>query len=776
MSILWLEPFIFDPTDSNVFTFQSLNIVIYLNMISIICFVIYCLIYKMDLNLQKPPNSLIIWRMFGECLISVHLLILFLCFAIENNKRKLELTKYIIFFISLLSPLGLFITYFFSGCIAQNLYCTFHNYKNDFDKRMQKYKIYALAGGIIVLFTSILFNSQNTDNTRVKFSMKYYPSWYIGVLYFFGTIIFIFILIKTYFVIKNKTSFFSFMSHNASNDRDAIGHDISTVFISRHLMFCYVFLACFVPNNLVIIMQIFMEVKICNDCRMYSFVIYAISISCAISFVIKITEPYMKKYIKVVFTFMVLKNEMENSGEDYSTLYANNNHNALLFEQREKLTINTIGTNKNFINNNECGIGCDNPNHTKVIEMNDLLLQSENANLNSMADTVEIVTREMQTNNFYKSLISVYLTTIEDYILDQNDFLLQQSHSYIPWDDLIYNEKSRLQLLTNKNLNNPKSLFKPSQDELDDINFLNVKIRKYAPRIFHHFRSIDNISISSFLSSLNPNDNLKIIKASFASGGRSSNPIIFTHDKKLLLKTISKSEKDILIKILPEFHRRMRDCESFLCRIYGLFRIEVLGKQSIHVIVMRNMNELPNETKVCVFDLKGSTVDRTGLTKTDRDLVLSGYKQEVISNYKNKILKDLDFDILGFEFEFDKEICNKIQKSICEDSEFLKGNNLIDYSMLISIHKYRKKDEDNISKDQKFRILKSKNGEYLYNLSIIDFLTEYGITKKFELGFKTAGAMVGENKDTNFSVLDATGYSRRFIRYLNSHIKYEQKE
>ena len=153
MSILWLEPFIFDPTDSNVFTFQSLNIVIYLNMISIICFVIYCLIYKMDLNLQNPPNSLIIWRMFGECLISVHLLILFLCFAIENNKRKLELTKYIIFFISLLSPLGLFITYFFSGCIAQNLYCTFHNYKNDFDKRMQKYKIYALAGGIIVLFT-----------------------------------------------------------------------------------------------------------------------------------------------------------------------------------------------------------------------------------------------------------------------------------------------------------------------------------------------------------------------------------------------------------------------------------------------------------------------------------------------------------------------------------------------------------------------------------------------------------------------------------------------
>ena len=38
MSILWLEPFIFDPTDSNVFTFQSLNIVI----------------YKIDDDLEKP--------------------------------------------------------------------------------------------------------------------------------------------------------------------------------------------------------------------------------------------------------------------------------------------------------------------------------------------------------------------------------------------------------------------------------------------------------------------------------------------------------------------------------------------------------------------------------------------------------------------------------------------------------------------------------------------------------------------------------------------------
>ena len=451
----------------------------------------------------------------------------------------------------------------------------------------------------------------------------------------------------------------------------------------------------------------------------------------------------MKKYIKVVFSLFTRKKSVEQATEDYSTLY---NGNVVENDNEEHLI--------------------ENEKKNSPREM-DILISSEEAKLNSMADTVEIVTREMQTSDFYKSLISIYLTSSEDSILDRNDFLLQQSNSYLPWDDAIYNEKSKLTHYTNKEM---KSQLGP-MEELNDSKFLNVKIRKYAPRIFHHFRSIDNISNKDFLQSLSPKDNLKIIKESFASGGRSANPIIFTHDKKLLLKTISKSEKDILIKILPEFHRRMRDCQSLLCRIYGVFRIEVSGKQSIHIIVMRNMNELPSETKVACFDLKGSTVNRTGLSKMDKDQVLKGFKKEIIELSKKKILKDLDFDILDFEFLFDKETCRSFQNSIFEDSEFLKGNNLIDYSMLLSIHKYRKEDEEKVDKTQRYRLLKTSNGEYLYNLSIIDFLTPYGITKKFELGLKTANAMVSDNKDTNFSVMDATNYSRRFIRYLNSHIK-----
>ncbi len=121
-----------------------------------------------------------------------------------------------------------------------------------------------------------------------------------------------------------------------------------------------------------------------------------------------------------------------------------------------------------------------------------------------------------------------------------------------------------------------------------------VYVRKYASIIFHHIRKMDGISVDDLISSLDPIQNLSIINKSFASGGKSSNPIIFTHDKKLLLKTVSKEEKDSLIKMLPEYHRRMRDCQSFLCRIYGVFRIKVGNKQQVHVLLMRNMNELPS--------------------------------------------------------------------------------------------------------------------------------------------------------------------------------------
>ena len=788
MSYLWLEPFIFSKTENNILTFQSVNIVIYLNMISVICFVVYSLLYKMDYNMQKPPNSLIIWKMFGECLISTHLLILFLCFSIENNKRKMSFTKYVMWIISLLSPIGLFITYFFACCIAHNLYCTFHNYKNDFEIRLKKYKIYALTMGIIIFLLSLIFNKHNSSMTNVKYSMEYFPSWLVLFLYFLGAYAMIYIIIKTIFVIKKKGSFLKFMFKNTQNEKDNFQHQIVALFISRHLLFCYVFIGLYIPNNFVIILQSFTDTKICTNCSGYSFMIYLISLSCTVDFCIKITEPYMKKYINLLLiTFFRRKPQLSNNNEDYNVLYGENgeeykdevinenntNLNENLIANRNNNNINNVSSsgsdslnsnlNINNIRNNNSLISGRRRSRNQMQLMFEMSELDQGKKLNSMADTVEIVTREMQTNDFYKSLLSIWLTTHHDSNYDNDDFLINNENSYLPWKEEHYTEKTPMMHFTNKTV---FDLFGPLEEIKDDLYF-DVKIRKYSPKIFYCIRKIDNISNDDYLLSLSPKDNLKIIKESFASGGRSANPIIFTYDKKYLLKTISKSEKNVLLEILPEYHRKMRDAKSLLCRIYGLYRIDVGGKQSMHLIVMRNMNELPSMTKYACFDLKGSTVQRVTLTKDDKQDVINGFKEEVIEQYKNSILKDLDFDLLDFSFNFSKQNCDLIQNSLCEDSEFLKGNNLIDYSLLCSIHHYNEEDYNKISDEQKYRIVKTKDNKFLYNFSIIDFLTPYGITKKFELGIKTAGAKLSESGDTNFSVLDAVGYSRRFVRYLN---------
>ena len=776
MSILWLEPFIFSKTENNILTFQSLNIVIYLNMISVICFVIYSLLYKMDSNMQKPPNSLIIWKMFGECLISTHLLILFLCFSIENNKRKMSLTKYAMWIISLISPIGLFITYFFACCIAHNLYCTFHNYKNDFDIRLKKYKIYATTMGIFIFLLSLIFNKHKSSMTNVKYSMEYFPSWLVIFLYFLGAIAMVYIIIKTIFVIKKKGTFLKFMFKNTQNEKDNFQHQIVALFISRHLLFCYVFIGLYIPNNFVFILQSFTETKICKNCSGYSFMIYLISLSCTVDFCIKITEPYMKKYISLVLlTFFKKKPQMSNTGEDYNVLYGENGeeYNDDINNNKKSILKESLIKNKNNNKNNIFqrsktfnlpGNGIGGRRKSKIqlkMEMSELFDQGEK--LNSMIDTVEIVTREIQISDFYKSLLAIWLTTHHDSNYDSDEFLMNNENSYLPWREEHYTEKTPLIHFTNKTV---FDLFGPLEEIKEDLNF-NVKIRKYSPKIFYCLRKIDNILTNDYLLSLSPKDNLKIIKQSFAIGGRSSNPIIFTYDKKLLLKTISKSEKNVLLQILPEYHRRMRDTKSLLCRIYGLYRIEVVGKQSMHLIVMRNMNELPSITKYACFDLKGSTVQRVTLNKDDKHDVINGYKEEVIEQYKNKVLKDLDFDLLDFSFNFSKKNCDLVQYSLSEDSEFLKGNNLIDYSLLCTIHHFREEDYKKVEDAQKYRIVKTKDNKFLYNFSIIDFLTPYGITKKFELGIKTAGAKLSENGDTNFSVLDAVGYSRRFVRYLN---------
>lgn len=339
--------------------------------------------------------------------------------------------------VSLISPTALFITYFFSGCIAQNLYSTFYNYKNDFDKRMQKYKVYAAVGGGVVLISSIICNKQTVTHASSVFSIQYYPSYYIAIIYLAGAIGMVWIIIKTVFVVRKKSSFFSFLSQNSGSEADEQNQKIVSLFIQRHLMFCYLFIISFLPNGFILLLQIFLSYKICNDCRIFAFTIYLISSSSMVSFAIKMTEPYMKKYFQVLFAFIMKNDTVTSSPEDYSTIYQNEGNDEKLMESTEM----------------------------KVI--------SDEAKLNSMADTVEIVTREMQTNDFYKSLITIYMSINDDGDYAGETIIHNSKSKYLPWEDSYYTEKSKLTHYTNQNV---QDSFKATEEckVYSDITMLNI--------------------------------------------------------------------------------------------------------------------------------------------------------------------------------------------------------------------------------------------------------------------------------------------------------------
>ena len=147
--------------------------------------------------------------MFGECLVSLHLLIIFLCFSFENNKRKLgQSTTNILFAVSFMGPLALAITYWFNMCLADNLYITFYSYKNTYPKRIYAYKI----GAYIVMAVVFIFSAMFHQGVRPEnlFLADFYGDFYLGVFYFVGFLANIYIIIKIYHIVYRKEADFVF--------------------------------------------------------------------------------------------------------------------------------------------------------------------------------------------------------------------------------------------------------------------------------------------------------------------------------------------------------------------------------------------------------------------------------------------------------------------------------------------------------------------------------------------------------------------------------------
>jgi hypothetical protein len=346
--------------------------------------------------------------------------------------------------------------------------------------------------------------------------------------------------------------------------------------------------------------------------------------------------------------------------------------------------------------------------------------------------TFDLINYHLETTDNIYRMIAISISVNQDRIYDKERFFKVKFDSPLPWaEDKFYKDRTPCEEYKQENLPDWVSI---KYDK--SFKKLNLKIKKYNSLVFHHIRVIDKISVDDCIKSLDPILNLEKINESKVSGGRSPNSILYTWDRKMLIKTISKQEKILLVKeVLKNYHVRMRDTKSLLCRIYGLFRICVSDQFNTYVVLMKNMCELPLQTKILTFDIKGSSVDRDCISDTDKkkfvlaevknensnDVGSTSNKEEIMKIYKNKVLKDNDLRFLEIEFNLSSSDATNLITAVEKDSYFLEKYWITDYSLLIAIHKFRV--DDYRSNFKNLRVLKSSDDKYLFSFSIIDFLT-----------------------------------------------------
>lgn len=197
------------------------------------------------------------------------------------------------------------------------------------------------------------------------------------------------------------------------------------------------------------------------------------------------------------------------------------------------------------------------------------------------------------------------------------------------------------------------------------------RFRAFAPVAFRYFRELFKIKPDDFLYSL-CNEPLKEL----SNPGASGSIFYITDDDEFIIKTVQHKEAEFLQKLLPGYYMNLNQnpC-TLLPKFFGLFCYQSGGK-NIRFVIMNNV--LPS----CVhlyekFDLKGSTYKR------------KASRQEKAK--KAPTLKDLDFrENHSRGLELHADTYQALIRTIDRDCRVLQSFKIMDYSLLLGIHKVPK--------------------------------------------------------------------------------------
>ncbi|EGD71993.1 hypothetical protein PTSG_00009 [Salpingoeca rosetta] len=276
------------------------------------------------------------------------------------------------------------------------------------------------------------------------------------------------------------------------------------------------------------------------------------------------------------------------------------------------------------------------------------------------------------------------------------------------------------------------------------------KVKEYCPVVFKSLRHRFGEDPADYLTS--------ICDGQIYGGkstGKGGGDIYYTHDHRLVIKTLAKEEVASFHHTFKQYYSYIVECDgdTLLARYLGMYRITVHEKET-YMVVMNSIRPVGIPTHR-LYDLKGSKVDRKASDKERaKDL---------------PCLKDIDFEeaqerlYLGGDTETFKETLKR-------DVQFLEKHNLMDYSLLVAIHDCNEQTPGEIDRDVDVyhvgphaKDLKA-DPKRLYFIGIIDVLTVYSTRKRAAHAAKTAK----HGARAEISTVKPDQYAKRLLEFVSS--------
>ena len=311
-----------------------------------------------------------------------------------------------------------------------------------------------------------------------------------------------------------------------------------------------------------------------------------------------------------------------------------------------------------------------------------------------------------------------------------------------------------------------------------------VTIFEYAPQKFQDIREMDKIDRKIIKISLSAKRNRDQAFQAGESQGKSGSFFFFSHDRRFIFKTMNDGELQVMLEALPDYHDHlMKNPHSLLARIYGMYKVKMEDIVPVNLLVMANTNRCQSSTLIMnIYDLKGSVINR---------------ERKWSSKLKNtSTLKDINlirikkkYQAIGFDFlKFKHHDIDLINEALRKDIEMLKKFNLMDYSLLLCVEHVdidivseapqspdelmnhveivQRSRSNTMVSDSRHKFY-SSCGNFIYHVSIIDYLQAFNFEKWQESRFKI---YILRKPEHLISAVDPEQYAERFLKFMKTEV------